>query len=47
LGVIIDEMGENIIVTDTNYSMENFVSGAHLTTGKAAVNLEKNNSFIE
>lgn len=41
MDIIVDEMGEDMMMTDNNYSMGDFVSGAHLTTGKASVNLEK------
>ena len=36
-----DEMSEDMMMVTNNYSMADFVSGAHLTTGKASVNLEK------
>ena len=47
MDVIIDEMGEEMMMTTTNYSMGDFVSGAHVTTGEASVNLEKNDTFIK
>jgi len=40
MDVIVDEMGEEMM-SNSNFSMGDFVSGAHLTTGKASVNLEK------
>jgi len=41
MDVIVDEMGEEMMMSNSNFSMGDFVSGAHLTTGKASVNLEK------
>ena len=41
MDILGDEMGEDMMMTDVNYSMGDFVSGAHLTTGKVSVNLEK------
>ena len=39
--VLSDDMSEDMMMTSNNFSMGDFVSGAHLTTGKASVNLEK------
>ena len=41
MDVIVDEMGEEMMMSNSNFSMGDFVSGVHLTTGKASVNLEK------
>ena len=35
------EMDGETMMSSTNYSMGDFVSGAHLTTGEASVNFEK------
>tara|TARA_R110001583_G_scaffold86860_1_gene226731 strand:+ start:69718 stop:70146 length:429 start_codon:yes stop_codon:yes gene_type:complete len=41
MDIIVDEMGDDMMMSTNNYSMGDFVSGAHVTTGKASVNFEK------